>query len=675
MRSCLNFAIVALSLLFGAGHPVLAQPATAPLPAEAFFKHPDVLEAKLSPSGKRLAITTSKGAPRVGLFVFELDGETKKLQTALFRDIDVVSFEWVNDDRLVFSVADLAAGSGEDERAARGLYGVNVDGSLLRTLVLRRPEFVVTPQTAARDALPWNHVLLHVPAPKEGSTNEEIVVGTLVFSGSREVSAVQPQWLNTRNGRTRSLDTDAPKGSVRWWFDSQGQARVTISRADEKLAVHWRGPGQSSWQLLAEGDVVDPPFEPVFVADSGRLYVSHRQGPQGLSVVSPFDFERRAPATKPWIITEGFDFAGQFVSHPDRGELMGVQIETDGYTTVWLDEKMKQFQALADARLPGLSNLVSCRRCGQADMVGLVRASSDRDPGQFWLYTAANGRWQFIASVKGGVDAARMASVQLERIKARDGREIPVWLTTPPGHQPGKPGPAVVLVHDGPWQRGGRWQWTGMEQFLASRGYTVISPEFRGSRGYGRAHLEGGFKQWGLAMQDDIADALLWAQSTGLTDKRACIAGAGYGGYASLMGLVRHAELYRCGVAWQAFTDPLLLLEGSFWVRDSITNTGRRYLLPQMLGDAKTDAEMLNTVSPVAQAERINAPVLLAFGESDRRVPLAHGKRMREALRKAGNEPEWVTYPNEARNWRQLETHIDFANRMEKFLAQHLLAK
>ncbi len=230
----------------------------------------------------------------------------------------------------------------------------------------------------------------------------------------------------------------------------------------------------------------------------------------------------------------------------------------------------------------------------------------------------------------------------------------------------------MVLVHTGPWMRGGYWQWSAMEQFLASRGYLVISPEFRGSRGYGFAHFQAGWKQWGRAMQDDVADAVLWAQAQGLVDKRVCVAGAGYGGYAALMGLVRHPELYRCGVSWVAYTDPFLMLKGAWFVTDDIDDDSRRYTLPLWVGDAKADAEMLTSVSPVAQAHRIRAPVLLAFGEDDLRVPLAHGKRMREALQKAGNDPQWVTYSNEGHSWRLPQTRTDFAQRMEKFLAEHL---
>jgi dipeptidyl aminopeptidase/acylaminoacyl peptidase len=513
---------------------------------------------------------------------------------------------------------------------------------------------------------------------------------------------VQPLWLNVRTGRSRGMDIKAPTGTVRWLFDSAGEPRVAMTRVEGRQAVHWRGPGQTEWQRLAESDLLQPLFTPRFVDDAGQLYVTHGQGPEGLQVLSRFDFERRAPATTPWVRAPGFDFNGMVLEGWRSGSssssggggggggAIGVRMDTDAETTVWLDEAHKRMQALADARLPGRVNRLDCRRCGQADAVALVRSWSDRNPGQIWLYRAAadganakeekdtvkpKSAWQPVLRVMDGIDPEAMATVDFQRIKARDGRDLPVWVTLPAGHKTGVPAPAVVLVHGGPWVRGGHWRWEAMPQFLASRGYVVISPEFRGSTGYGEAHYRAGFKQFGQAMQDDVADALLWAQSQGLADKRACIAGASYGGYATLMGLVRHPELYQCGVAWVALTDPFLYLEGSFWVTDDISTSGRRYRLPEMVGDVKADAQMLTAVSPVAQAERIRAPLLLAFGESDLRIPLAHGKRMRDALIKAGREPEWVTYPNEGHSWRLPETKADFARRMEKFLAQHLQAK
>jgi dipeptidyl aminopeptidase/acylaminoacyl peptidase len=644
-------------------------------PAEAFFRYPDVLNAELSPAGNRLAITTAKGANRVGLLVLELGTTTTVKRVALFNDADVLRFSWVGNDRLVFSVADLESGSGQDQYAAPGLFGVDTDGANLRQLVARRSiRGVIAALPIGRAGLDWNHVLLAVPEAQPGVEPDEVVIGELSFQGN-QLRAVIPRWLNVRSGRARSMDLQPPSQVQGWLFDSAGQARVAVSRGDGRQTIHWRAPGQGEWQVLADTDVLRVPFTPRFVDDAGNLYVSHRSGPQGYTVLSRFDFERRAPAAEPWVSTPGFDFSGSVVGGRRGAAALGVRAETDAETTVWLDEGMRRLQAEADARLPGRVNRISCRRCGAADMVALVRSWSDRDPGQLLLYRAdqpEDARWQRVGRVQEGIDPAAMARVEFHRIRARDGRDLPVWLTLPAGRQPGAPGPAVVLVHGGPWVRGGHWAWRPMEQFLASRGYLVISPDFRGSAGYGDAHFKAGWKQWGRAMQDDVADALLWARAQGLADDRACIAGASYGGYATLMGLVRHPALYRCGVAWVAVTDPFLYLEGSWWVNDDISSEGRRYRLPEMVGDVKADAEMLTAVSPVAQAARIQAPLLLAFGESDLRVPLAHGQRLREAMAKAGREPLWVTYPNEGHSWRLPATNTDFAKRVEKFLAEHL---
>jgi dipeptidyl aminopeptidase/acylaminoacyl peptidase len=136
------------------------------------------------------------------------------------------------------------------------------------------------------------------------------------------------------------------------------------------------------------------------------------------------------------------------------------------------------------------------------------------------------------------------------------------------------------------------------------------------------------------------------------------------------MGLVREPGLYRCAVAWVAVTDPFLLFD---WRWDSdLGDDWREHGLPRVLGDKERDAQALREVSPLHQAARIREPVLLAFGTDDRRVPLVHGTRMRDALRAAGQEPVWITYPGEGHGWRTFENRVDFARRVEDFLGQHL---
>jgi dipeptidyl aminopeptidase/acylaminoacyl peptidase len=328
---------------------------------------------------------------------------------------------------------------------------------------------------------------------------------------------------------------------------------------------------------------------------------------------------------------------------------------------------MKKIQQDVDARVPGRINRLTCGKCGSDDVVVLVYSYGDQDPGQ-------TGRQTTIGRVSAAYApiSTRSAWPHSSCIGyARGGRELPVWLTLPPGADRKSTRPAVVLVHGGPWLRGEYMHWNRDAPFLASRGYVVIEPEFRASTGYGYRHFRAGWKQWGRAMQEDVTDALNWAVGEGWVDaKKVCIAGASYGGYATLMGLVRTPELYRCGVAWAAVTDPRLLFEGSW--RSEISEEARMYGLPTLIGDPKEDAATLAAITPVEQAARIKTPSLLAFGALDRRVPLEHGTRLRSAMRAAGQEPEWVVYADEGHGWLRQENQIDFARRMEAFLAKYL---
>jgi acetyl esterase/lipase len=645
-----------------------AQPPVA-IPAEDFFRLPQITDAQLSPSGGQIGLLAGVDGARVGLFVFDLARGGQVSRAAAFGNADVQSFRWVNEDRLVFDVIDRQAGGGEQPFAS-GLFSVKSDGSELRQLVqLTRPMFTQGGNLSRREPLSWNHMLLHVSA----RGGDEVIVGKFVIDNLGEPREVQPFRLNVVDGRALSLATGMPDNAFTWLFDAQGEPRVAITEGQGKRRMMWRESGGQEWTQLAEFDGLRVRWTPVLLDKKGTLYVT-RSGERGHSVLATFDVAARK-LSESFVSTPGFDFSGSLVTSERTGEVLGVHVTTDASTTVWFSPEMKRVQALVDARLPGLINRISCRRCGEPDQVLLVRSWSDREPGLHSVYDAGTGKWTTVGRAQPQIDARRMATVSFERIKARDGREMPLWLTLPadmpPGKRPASPRPTVLMVHGGPWVRGGHWSWQPMEQFLASRGYVVISPEFRGSTGYGWEHFHAGWRQWGLKMQDDIADALQWAVKQGYADgKRVCIAGASYGGYATLMGLVRHPELYRCGVAWLAVTEVPLLFNSS-WQSD-MSEEARRYRLPTLIGDPQTDAELLRDASPVTHAERIKAPLMLAFGQEDRRVPIEHGDKMRVALRAAGNEPEWIVYAGEGHGWLRLDHRVDFAQRVEKFLARHL---
>jgi dipeptidyl aminopeptidase/acylaminoacyl peptidase len=665
LTSTLGAFALALTGL-GLAAPLIAT--AAPPPPEAFFRDEDIGEAVLSPSGRRLAVTSAKGTPRASLVVYDLQPGGTSRRVAQFPEADVMNVRWVNDERLVFGVTDFSAGSGRPA-GAPGLFTVQTDGSPMRQLVRRQFKAAVNDGRDDR-MLDWNHRLLAVPPSRPGAVNEDVLLVEYAY-GKEPLET--PVWLNTARNITRTVDYKELPHTVGWLTDALGEPRVTFTRHEGREAAHWQAPGTRTWTTLYESELGSLPFTIEAVDAAGTLWVSRFEGPEGVRVLTRFDFKTGQPEPKPPVAVPGFDFRGSFVTD-ENGRTLGVRVVAEAETTIWFDEAMKAFQQRADALFPGRVNRIDCRRCGTPEMVALVRSFSDRDPGRLYLFQAkppeGERAWRLFRAVREDIRPEQMATLELQRTQARDGRDLPVWVTRPAGAT--GPLPAVVLVHGGPWVRGGVWAWDAEAQFLASRGYVVIEPEFRGSAGYGTAHLEAGFRQWGQAMQNDVADALRWAQKQGLASDKACIAGASYGGYSTLMGLINDPTLYRCGVAWLAVTDLGLLLNGAWGVDDDADPEFRRYGMPRRVGDPVKDAAMLAANSPVQQAARLKAPLLLGFGEQDLRVPLAHGKRLREALRDAGNDPAWVTYPGEGHGFAVLKHRIDWARRMEAFLAQHL---
>jgi dipeptidyl aminopeptidase/acylaminoacyl peptidase len=303
----------------------------------------------------------------------------------------------------------------------------------------------------------------------------------------------------------------------------------------------------------------------------------------------------------------------------------------------------------------------------------LVYTYSDVSPGAFYLFDGKAGKLEWLVDRMSWIDAKRLSPMKPVRYRARDGLEIPAYLTIPRGSA-GKALPMVVMVHGGPWIAGDRWHFNPEVQFLASRGYAVLQPNFRGTTRYGWKHFSSSFRQWGLAMQDDVTDGVRWAIDQGVADpQRVCIYGASYGGYAAMMGLAKTPELFKCGIDYVGVTDLPFFLTVSW--SDYAYSDFISYGAKVMVGDVDRDLEQLKKTSPVELADRIKAPVLLAYGGVDRRVPIDHGTRMRAALERAGQKPEWMVGEGEGHGFREMKNKVMFYSAMEKFLGENIGAR
>lgn len=643
-----------------------AYAADAPLPPSLFFSPDAMSRPVLSPSGKYLAVRLSNASGRYQLAVINLDPPREARIVAGFSDADVNEVLWVNDDRLVFNITDLQSVYADTH--APGLFAVDRSGQNLRALVKRQGLFVRESlgHITSRE-LEFNHRLLRVL--RDGSA--DVVVERINFDAHRKnIVSTTPLRLNTLNGLSAVIDIGLDTPVRSWLFDAKGQARAATSLVDGVAVVRWRAKADAPWDVVSTGPAFAPEpanFQPWSIGSDDRLYaLARRSGDDRTDALFRFDPGAKRLDAEPIVGLQGFDFTGDLIFNDQSNTLLGVRYTSDATATAWFDADLQALQTKLDKRLPGLINLIDVAQCGCSRWM-VVTSYSDRQSAVYSLYDRTTDQLERIGQARPGLDARRMARRDLERIKARDGLSLPVHVTRPPGKGPW---PTVILVHGGPYVRGGAWHWDADSQFLASRGYLVVEPEFRGSKGYGEKLFKAGWKQWGLAMQDDVADATRWAIATGLTDpKRVCIAGASYGGYATLMGLIRDPDLYRCGVAWVGVTD-INLLYDLHW--SDFSEVWKQYGMPVLVGDQVKDAVQFEATSPLKQAARITQPLLLAYGGSDRRVPIEHGTRFRDAVRKTNQRVEWVVYSGEGHGWFKPENRYDFWSRVEQFLATQL---
>ena len=283
-------------------------------------------------------------------------------------------------------------------------------------------------------------------------------------------------------------------------------------------------------------------------------------------------------------------------------------------------------------------------------------------------------------------DAGKLRPMEPVVIPARDGTKLVSYLTLPKSsmndasatkpvavdvHRSTVPWPApmVLLVHGGPWARDD-YGYNPLHQWLANRGYAVLSVNFRGSTGFGKALVNAGNEQWGRAMQDDLTDAVKWAVDNGVAQKdKVAIMGGSYGGYATLAGVTMTPDLYAAGVDIVGPSNILTLLKTipPYW-KPAIVQFYTR------VGDPTTDAgrALLEAASPINHVAAIRAPLLIGQGQNDPRVNFDESKQIVDAMNAKQIPVTYVVYPDEGHGFLRPENRMSFFGVAEAFLADHL---
>ena len=297
------------------------------------------------------------------------------------------------------------------------------------------------------------------------------------------------------------------------------------------------------------------------------------------------------------------------------------------------------------------------------DKVWLAAFWSDRSSPSYWLWDREKQQGKKLFDLQPALNDYDLVAMESINLKARDGRRLPTYLTrTPIGKD--NPQPLVLVVHGGPQSRD-YWGLDQTHQLLANRGYHVMSVNFRGSTGFGKAHLLAGEGEWYGRMQDDLVDAVEWAITEGIADKnRIVIMGASYGGYAALSGLTRDPELFAASVAEVGPSNLRTLLESipPYW------ESGRT-ILERMIGVDKVD---LDAISPINHVNKIRRPLLLGHGANDPRVKIKESETIATAMQSANLPIDFVVFPDEGHVITDPRNALAMTAVLEAFLKQHI---
>lgn len=457
-----------------------------------------------------------------------------------------------------------------------------------------------------------------------------------------------------------------PKPPVREWYaDDSGIVRIGLGWSNDRALFYYRKNadddfrkvGSIRWDDKKEVRWYDISLV-VAGSDEGYAFSDEKTGRQALYRINYMTGE-----------------LGEQVYADDRYDIDSLQLSRDGTQLeaiyyaddrdriVWFDPEMKKVQAMIDKAAPDQQAWVVSRSLNGRKM--LVLGTAPNDPGVYYLLDRDTKQMAIWAERRSGLPPQILSSTKAVVYQARDGTDIPAFLTLPKGRDP-KGLPLIIMPHGGPYGVRDKLEYDPEVQFLANRGYAVLQPNYRGSGGYGTKFSDAGEGQIGRAMQDDLDDGMDWLVKQGVVDAaRVCVVGSSYGGYAALWAVIRNPERYRCAISYAGVSDWESILR---YDRQFFTRRGSREWNSQIQGSSGFD---LSSVSPLSRAKDLNRPVLIGHGEDDARVPLGQSKKLADKLKGLGKTVEYVEYKDEGHGFSKPENKKDWLDRMDSFLTRY----
>ena len=605
---------------------------------EDFFRNAESSSYRLSPDGHYLAYLAPY-CDRMNLFVRSIaaDGQLgAPIRLTSETDRSLGGYLWADNERLIY-----AKDEGGDENYH--LFGIRRDGSDERAYT-------------------------NFPGVRAGIIDDlpEVPGQILIEMNRRNPEAFDPYRLDLDTGELTLL-AENPGNYQGWTTDHEGRLRVVYAIVDGvNTQILYRDHEEEDFRPVLTTNFRENVCYSLFTPDNKMVWgVSNRgRDKNALVLIDPATAEEREVLFE----HERYDVDALTYSRKRRCLLGAFCAGHREPVRHYFDETAREQRARGEKHLLGRQiGLVDTDR---DEVRCIVLVAGDRTRGAYYFYDRESDHMELLAEVAPWLPESEMVPMHPVTFTTRDGLLIEAYLSLPPGVELNAidtPLPVIVNPHGGPWTRDD-WGFSSEVQFLCSRGYAVFQLNFRGSTGYGREFLEKSYKQWGLAMQDDITDGVHWLIDSGIADpKRIAIYGASYGGYATLAGACFTPDLYCCAIDYVGVSNLLTFLQTipPYW-RSMLE------MMYEQVGHPERDRAQLEATSPALHADAIRCPLFIAQGANDPRVNKDESDQMVTALRSRGVEVEYLVKDNEGHGFANQENRFDFYRAVERFLQTHV---
>lgn len=636
-------SLAALALMVGLGIAPAAAAQQLPT-AESYVRGVGLFDVAISPDGARVAVAS--GDIRLGgdTWIFQIinldNGRQENAFTAPSR-LSIYNVGWLDEQRAFYQFGGNRLGvsraAGRNVESHDGVGVVTVGNTRQR----------VVPDLYGRIA----------PAYAEA--------GAFRFLGYDEDYRYGYYRVDAATGAVQRLaNVPTDTAGVIVGADSNLAARIEVNNTTNQ----WRVLDVSNGRVLLEGvsETGAPPQVAGLFPDGrwallGRLSNEERDF---LYAFNPADGTREVVGSNP-----NYDITNS-VRDPWTGRVVGYGWTDDYPRQHFFDPQLQAAYDQASGMVGG--GFVTIANWSRDRSRIVLLGEAGEDAGAYYLFEPAARNVRVLRWLNSEISGvAALGRRQAIQYRARDGVRVPGYLTLPA--QGDRNLPLVVLVHGGPHARDDM-SFDPWSAYLASRGFAVLQPNFRGSTGYGYAWFDAGRGNWGDGvMQNDVSDGVDALIQSGVADpNRICIVGASYGGYAALAGATLTPERYRCAVAIAGVSDLMGMLNRSAQVRRGGSRGGESDWWRLSIGDRRADREHLEAVSPANLAANVRAPILLMHGSGDTTVPVEQSRLMRERLDAAGKDVRYIEFPNEQHYFYQLENRTRMLQEMGDFVAQNI---